>query len=179
MKDGDQDTMTTAPRMSELQDALNRYGETSIRNYKIIHPIGEKVVQGFGDYLGEAGCVFGVPPTGEWQSDGRNYSDAKFSTYWEGTLRVGTILMGLSIRIPHTKDSGAFWLRVVLEFLIEGNTLSVQVREGGLIKGLPLTIGQADLQPVYDEIFVYAKGIFANPVEYFSAERKRIGFLAA
>jgi hypothetical protein len=86
--------------------------------------------------------------------------------------------MGLSVRIPHTKDSGAFWLRVVLDFLIEGNTLSVQIGDGGSIKGLPLTVEQADLRPVYDAIFAYAKGIFANPVDYFSAERNgKIGFL--
>lgn len=169
-----------ASKMSELQDALNRYGATSIRNYEIIHPIGEKVIEGFGKYLGEAGCVFGVPPTGDWQSDGRDYRRAKFSTYWEGTLKVDTISMGLSIRIPHTKDSGAFWLRVVLDFLIEENALSVQIGDGSLIKGLPLTIEQADLQPVYDEIFAYVKDMFAKPVDYFSAERNgKIGFLSS
>jgi hypothetical protein len=51
-----------ASKMSELQDALNRYGETSIQNYKIIHPVGEKIIEGFGVYLGDSGCVFGVPP---------------------------------------------------------------------------------------------------------------------
>jgi hypothetical protein len=55
-------TLANVSRMSELQDALNRYGETSIRNYKIIHPIGEKVIEGFSAYLGEAGCVLNVPP---------------------------------------------------------------------------------------------------------------------
>lgn len=165
--------------MSELQDALDRYGEASIRNYKIIHPIGEKIIEGFGEYLGDADCVFGVPPIGDWKDDGTEYNDAKFSTYLEGTLKVDIISMGISIRIPHTKDDGAFWLRVVLEFLIEGNTLSVQIGDGGLIKGLPLTVGQAGLLPVYDEIFAYVKGMFAKPVDYFSAQRNRkIGFLA-
>jgi hypothetical protein len=169
-----------ASKMSELQDALNRYGQTSIRNYKIIHPIGETVIEGLGDYLGEIGCVFGVPPAGDWQNDGRDYHDAKFSTYWDGTLKVDTISMGVSIRIPHTKDGGAFWLRVVLAFLIEGNTLSVQIGDGCWIKGLPVTIEPADLQPVYDEIFAYVKGMFAKPVDYFSAERNgKIGFLAS
>jgi hypothetical protein len=165
--------------MSELQDALNRYGETSIRNYKIIHPTGEMVIEGFGDYLGEAGCVFGVPPTGDWQNDGRNYCDAKFSTYWEGTLKVDTISMGLSVRIPHTKDSGAFSLRIVLDFLVEGNAFSLKVGDGRTIEGLPLTSEQPDLQPVYDEIFAYAKGIFAKPVDYFNAQQSgKIGFLS-
>jgi hypothetical protein len=51
---------------------------------------------------------------------------------------------------------------------------------GDLIKGLPLTIEEADLQPVYDEIFAYVKGMFAKPVDYFSAERNgKIGFLSS
>jgi hypothetical protein len=165
--------------MTELQDALNRYGETSIQNYKIIHPIGEKVIEGFSAYLGEADCVFGVPPTGDWLNDGRDYNDAKFSTYWEGILKVDVISMGLHVRIPHTKDNGALPLRVVLDFLVEGNTLSIKIGDGRTIEGLPLTSEQRDLQPVYDEIFAYVKGIFAKPVDYFNAEQTgKIGFLS-
>jgi hypothetical protein len=85
-----------------------------------------------------------VPPAGDWRNDGSDYHDAKFSTYWEGTLKVDTISMGLSVRVPHTKDNGAFCLRVVLDFLIEGNTVSVQIGDGGVIKGLSLTVEQAD-----------------------------------
>jgi hypothetical protein len=165
--------------MSELQDALNRYGETSIRNYKVIHPIGEKIIDGFGAYLGDSRCVFGAPPSGDWRADGTDYADAKFSTYWEGTLIVGTISMGLAVRIPHTKDDGAFWLRVVLDFTIEGNAISVMVGDGGTISGLPLTSDQSELRPVYEEIFSYVKGIFANPVDYFTAQSKgKIGFVS-
>jgi hypothetical protein len=167
--------MANGSKMSELQDAMNRYGDTSIRNYKIIHTIGEKVIEGFGSYLGEAGCVFGVPPSGNWQGDGRDYQDAKFSTYWGGTLKVDVISMGLSVRIPHTKDDGAMSLRVVLGFLIEGNELSVTVDDGRTIKGIPLTAEQSDLQEVYDEIFDFAKATFANPVNYHNANRQ-IGF---
>jgi hypothetical protein len=111
--------MPNGPKMSELQDAMNRYGETSIRNYKIVHPIGEKIIDGFSAYLGESACVFGVPPDGDWQDDGRDYRDAKFSTYWEGTLKVDLISMGLCVRIPHTNDNGKMSLRVVLGFLIK------------------------------------------------------------
>lgn len=169
-----------ASKMSELQDALNRYGEASIQNYKIIHPIGEKIIEGFGDYLGDSTCVFGVPPAGDWTNDGRDYHDAKFSTYWEGTIKVDTISMGLGIRIPHTKDNGSLSLRVVLDFLIEGNTFSVEIGDGGKVKGLALNSAQKDFTPVYDHIFAYAKGIFAHPVDYFAAERSgKIGFLPA
>jgi hypothetical protein len=163
--------------MSELQAAMDRYGETSIRNYKIIHPIGERVIEGFGTYLGEAVCVFGVPPDGDWQDDGRDYGDAKFSTYWEGMLKVDIISMGLSVRIPHTKDNGAMSLRVVLGFLVEGNEFSVKVDDGRTIEGLPLTSEQSDLQPLYDEIFAYAKGTFASPVNFHNANKIGFGFL--
>jgi hypothetical protein len=167
--------MTDGSKMSELQDAMNRYGETSIRNYKIVHPIGEKIIEGFSGYLGEAGCVFGVPPKGDWQDDGRDYRDAKFSTYWESTLDVDMISMGLCIRIPHTKDNGKMSLRVVLGFLVKGNEFSVKVDDGRTIEGLPVISEQTDLQSLYDEIFAYTKGIFANPVNYHNAEN--IGFV--
>ena len=167
-----------ASKMTELQNALNRYGEASVENYKIIHPIGEKVLDGLGGYLGVHGCVFGVPPTGDWRNDGTDYHDAKFSTYWEGPLIVGNISMGVAIRIPHTKDSGAFWVRVVLDFLVEGRTFSVRVGDGKTIEGLPLDGGEAELHPLYDEIFAYVKDIFIHPVSYFEAQKiGKIGFL--
>jgi hypothetical protein len=165
-------------KMTELQDALNRYGEASVQNYKLIHPIGEKVLDGLGTFLGEPGCVFGVPPIGEWRNDGTDYHDAKFSTYWEGPLKVGNIAMGIALRIPHTKDDGAFWLRVILDFLVEGRTFSVRVGDGKTIVGLPLSGGEAELRPLYDEIFAYVKDIFVHPVGYFEAEKiGKIGFL--
>jgi hypothetical protein len=167
-----------ASKMRELQDALNRYGEASVQNYNIIHPLGEKVLDGLGAYLGEHGCVFGVPPTGDWRNDGSHYHAAKFSTYSEGPLRVGNISMGVAIRIPHTKDDGAFWLRVILDFLVEGRTFSVRVGDGKIVGGLPLDCTQLDLQPLYDEIFAYVKEIFVHPVSYFEAEKiGKIGFL--
>ena len=49
-----------ASKMSELQEAMNRYGETSVRNFQTIHPIGEKLIEGFEAYLGVPGCVLGV-----------------------------------------------------------------------------------------------------------------------
>jgi hypothetical protein len=131
-----------------------------------------------GAYLEETGNVSGVPPAGDWISDGRDYHDAKFSTYWEGALKVGTISMGLAVRIPHTKDDGAFCLRVVLDFLVEGRTFSVQVGDGKMLSGLPIDGALPEFLPVYDEIFAYVKDIFAHPVNYFEAQRAgKIGFL--
>jgi hypothetical protein len=63
--------------------------------------------------------------------------------------------------------------------LVEGNTFSLKVGDGRTIEGLPLSSEQPDLQPVYDEIFAYAKGIFAKPVDYFDAQQHgKIGFLS-
>lgn len=171
--------MQYGARVAELQDALNCYGEASIRNYRTVHPIGEEIVDGFAAYLGKGGATLGVPPTGDWRHDGGGYRDAKFSTYWNGVLKVDTISMGLAVCIPHTKDDGEMWMRIVLDFLIEGGTLTVQVGDGPIIKNIPLQYRQADLEPVYEAIFGYVKGIFANPVNYAEAQRTgKIGFLA-
>ncbi len=81
--------------------------------------------------------------------------------------------------IPHTKDAGAFWMRVVLEFLIEGRTFSVRRGDGKTVGGLSIDCPDSDLNPVYDEIFAYVKDLFVHPVSYFEAERiGKIGFLA-
>jgi len=165
-------------KMSELQEAMNRYGATSVRNYQTIHPIGERLIKGFEAYLGVPGCVLGVPPTGEWRHDAGDYSDTKFSTHKAGLLSLGPISMGLALQIPHTKDDGAFWMRVVLEFQIEGRTFSVRIGDGKTL-GLPVDCTDLDLLPVYDEIFAYVKEFFIHPVSYFEAERTgAIGFLA-
>lgn len=168
-------------RMAELQDAMNRYGEASVRNFETIHSIGEMVIAGFDAYLGVPGSVFGVPPTGEWEGKGvEDYHGARFSTYRHGrTLAVAPITMGLAVSIPHTKDNGAFTMRVVLEFAIEGRTFSVRVGDGRTLGGVAIDCSEVDLKPLYDEIFAYAKDILVNPVRSFEAEKTgKIGFLS-
>jgi len=175
--EGNRETPVTS-KISELQEAMNRYGETSIRNYQTIHPIGERLIEGFGGYLGVPDCVLGVPPSGDWECD-TDYRSAKFSTHRAGLLSVGPISMGLAVRIPHTKDAGAFWMRVILEFLIEGRTFSVRIGDGKTVGALPIDCADSDLQLVHDEIFSYVKDFFVHPVSYFEAERTgKIGFLA-
>jgi hypothetical protein len=171
--------MPTKSKMSELQDAMALYGETSVRVRDIIHAVGNNVIEGLPGYLGASrNCVFGVPPAGDWEA-GTDYRGANFSTYRAGMLTVGPISMGLSIKIPHTKDDGSLWMRVVLEFLIEGDFLSVTIGDSSPLKGLPLRGAITDLEPIYGGIFAYVKGYFADPVAYFKAERTgKIGFLA-
>jgi len=114
--------------------------------------------------------VLGVPPTGDWE-ERIDYDSAKFSTFGRGVLIVGPIMMGLAVRIPHTKDDGGLWMRVVLEFQIEGSTFSVRIGDGKTVGGLPIDCTDSDLRPVYDDIFSYVKDFFVHPVSYFEAER--------
>ena len=65
-----------------------------------------------------------------------------------------------------------------MDFLVEGPTFSVRVGDGKTIGGLPLESSQAELSPLYKEIFAYVKDIFVHPVSYFEAEKiGKIGFL--
>jgi hypothetical protein len=145
---------------------------------KITRALGEKLLTSFENYIGEPNCVCGVPPAGEWSPDTGDYRAAQFSFYQRGPLLVGPVSMGLALRIPHTKDKGSYWMRVVLEFLIEGDTWSVTVGNGKTIRGLPIENAEAGLLPVHEEIFEYVKNIFLDPVSYFDAEKAgKIGFL--
>jgi hypothetical protein len=172
--------------MVELQNALNRYGEASIRNIEasirsmdIVKVLGKKLLESFEDYIGELDCIRGVPPTGVWHPDGRDYHPEEFRfDHQRGPLSVGPISMGVALRIPHTKDKGALWMRVVIEFVIEGNTWSATVGDGKTIHALPIDTAESDLLPVNEEIFDYVKNIFLNPVRYCEAEKaEKIGFV--
>jgi hypothetical protein len=111
----------------------------------IVRALGEKLLESFEDYIGEPDCVRGVPPTGEWTPDGRDYRFAEFSfDHPRGPLSVGPISMGLALRIPHTKDNGALWMRLVIEFVIEDNTWSVSVGDGTTIPDLPIGTTESD-----------------------------------
>ncbi len=67
---------------------------------------------------------------------------------------------------------------MILDFLVEGRTFSVSVGDGKTIGGLPLDGGEAELSPLFDEIFAYVKDVFVHPVSYFEAEKiGKIGFL--
>jgi len=74
------------------------------------------VIEGFEAYLGVPGCVLGVPPT----ATGRVIPIiAPLNSALIGwPSQRWPNLNGLAVRIPHTKDNGAFWMRVVLEFLM-------------------------------------------------------------
>jgi hypothetical protein len=165
-------------RMAELQDAMNRYGAASIRNFTVVRALGEKIVAGFGGYLGKPNCVVGVPPSGPWDAES-DHADASFSFYGADLLTVEPIRMRLAIRIPHTKDGGSFDMRIVLEFAIEGQTWSLGIGDRTPVRGLPVDPTDEQLAPAYEAIFEYARDFFLDPVSYFEAERAGLmGFLA-
>jgi hypothetical protein len=165
--------------MAELQNAMNRYGEAQIRmiqSMDSVRALGEKLLQGFEEYIGEPDCVCGVPPKGEWSPNRRDSAELSFDQERE-PLWVGPISMGLALRIPHTKDEGVFWMRVMIEFAIEGNTWSVTVGGGKTIR-LPIETAASDLLPVNEAIFDYVKSIFLNPVRSFEAQKAgQLGFV--
>lgn len=165
--------------MSELQDAMNRYGEASVRNYQTAREIGEKVISGFGHYLGDPESVFGVPPEGDWRTSGADYNDAKFSYYGMQLLQLEPIKMGLAVTVPHTKDEGEFCMRLVLTFIIEGGGFSVTVGDGKTVSGLDIDSSEDELMPLYDGIHSYIKETLDSPARAFEAQRSgAIGFLA-
>jgi hypothetical protein len=103
--------MSVGVRLQELQSAMDKYGKESVESYRQVHAVGDAIVKGFAEYLGEGSEVIGVPPFGEWKPHQGDYHDAKFSTYYEGIIRIAPVEMGLAIRIPHSGDGGELWLR--------------------------------------------------------------------
>jgi hypothetical protein len=100
--------MALSERMMELQSAMVRYSETTIKNYRIIHAFGDAILERLPDYLGKGAEVLGVPPVREYRINAGDYRDAKFSTYSADMLTLGPIQMGVAVGIPHSRDDGKF-----------------------------------------------------------------------
>jgi hypothetical protein len=161
--------MALSERMEELQSAMVRYSEMTIKNYRIIHAFGEAIVERLPTYLGEGAQVLGVPPEGDYRTNGGDYRDAKFSTYHTGTLTLGPIQMGVAIGIPHRVDQGRFWPRVVVEFEMVGDTISVQVGDGAVTRGFPLDYTSGGTDRVCEAIHGFIKSVLENPVKVATA----------
>lgn len=168
--------MAFGPRVLELQQALNSYGEASVRNYRLLHKFGEEVVYGLAAYLGEGARVHGVPPEGEWRPEAGDYHDAKFSTYHRGLIVIEPILMGVGLRIPHSKDSGGFWMRVVVEMELVREVIAVQIHDGKGVGGISIDYTAQDVERVQEAIFECAREVLTNPVRSVRGAN-RIGFI--
>jgi len=161
--------MSLSPRMAELQTAMNRYGEMTVKNFKIIHAFGDSIVGRLQEYLGEGASVLGVPPAGEYRTNGGDYRGAKFSTHHNGALSLKPIQMGIAIGIPHSKDDGMYWPRLVIEFAIVGDAVSVQIGDALAMRGFPLEPTALDVERVCEAIYEFTKDVLENPVKIATA----------
>jgi hypothetical protein len=170
--------MALSERMLELQGAMVRYSETTIKNFRIIHAFGDAIVERLSGYLGEGAEVLGVPPDGDYRTNAGDYRGAKFSTHSSGTLTLGPIQMGVAVGIPHSRDNGKFWPRVVVEFEMEGDAITVQAGDGPAIRGVPLNPTAADIENVCAAIHDFIKSALEDPVKVATAVgRGKLGFI--
>jgi hypothetical protein len=172
-------TLALSERMRELQEAMENYSDMTIKNYKFIHALGDAVVEQLPSYLGEGSSVLGVPPTGEYRIDNGDYRDAKFSIYSAGILKLAPIQMGVAVGIPHARDDGRFWPRVVLEFETNRDAINVTVGDGPVaVRGVPLPHTAEDVEKVCEAIHEYIRSVLENPVKVAKAVGKgKLGFI--
>jgi hypothetical protein len=173
--------MTLSSRMTALQSAMNQYGEATVENYQTIHAFGDALIEHMKAYLGEGADVMGVPPKDDYCANAGGYRDAKFSTYYNPKLSLAPIQMGLSIGIPHSKDSGVYWPRVVLEFEIEGNAMSMRIGDKSLPRrGISFKPNDGEFTEICEEIYGYMLDVLENPVRTMKAQGSgRFGFNAS
>ena len=169
-------TMALSERMKALQTAMDSYGQTSIDHFRRIHAFGDEIIDGLCGYLGEGANVKGVPPQGDWELG--DYHGEKFSDFHHRIIGIGPVDMGVAIGIPHLRDEGVLWLRIVVTIGIEENEFSVGIADEPFIRGIPFDYRVTDLERVHRSIFEYVKRIFENPVLAATAGlRGKIGFL--
>lgn len=171
--------MVLSERMKVLQDAMSLYSDMTVKNFQAVHALGDAVVQHLPIYLGEGSQVCGVPPTGEYRTDAGDYRDAKFSTYHGDMLTLAPIQMGVAVGIPHTKDDGKFWPRIVLEFEMIADAITVRIGDNPrAVRGIPPEFDKQDLEHVCEEMHEYIRSVLENPVKVATAVGKgKLGFI--
>jgi hypothetical protein len=171
--------MGLSERMQELQEAMVRYSEMTVMNYKVIHAFGEAILERLPGFLGEGSHVIGVPPVGDYRTNAGDYSDAKFSSYSAGILTLAPIQMGVVVGIPHRADNGMFWPRVVVEFEMERDVITVRVGDDGVpIRSASLAHTAEDLEKVCAAIHEYIRSVLEHPVKAATAVgRGKLGFI--
>ncbi|MBN8991869.1 MAG: hypothetical protein J0H42_26815 [Rhizobiales bacterium] len=171
--------MVLSERMQGLQDAMVRYSKLTIKNFRAVHAFGDAIVERLPHFLGEGAEVIGVPPLGDYKTNGDDYRDAKFSTYTAGTLTLAPIQMGVAVGIPHKADDGRFWPRVVVEFEMIGDAIAVSVGDGpARVRGVPMPHTIEDVEKVCAEIHEYIRSVLENPVKVATAVgRGKLGFI--
>jgi hypothetical protein len=158
---------------------MELYSEMTVKHYRFIHAFGDGIIERLPVFLGEGSQVLGVPPAGDYRVDNGGYRDAKFSTYYASLLTLDPIQMGVAVGIPHTKDDGVFWPRVVIEFEMNGNAIQVTVGDGPVsVRGVPLPHTEGDVERVCEQIHEYVRSVLENPVRVATAVgRGKLGFI--
>lgn len=169
--------MPPGQRLRELQIAMNKYGAASGVILTRQHMLGNEIVRGFERFLGEGACVVGVPPVGDWNPDQGDYREAKFSDFGQLVL-IEPVFIGVAIRIPHEKDAGELWLRVVLKLEPKDSEISVWAGDHEVRVSEPSNAPRG-LEPVYELMLQCAKEWFEDPMRAASDTTSRsIGFVS-
>lgn len=171
--------MPLSERMKVLQDAMSQYSDMTIKNFHAIEALGDAIVQHLPVYLGEGSEARGVPPSGEYQEEVGDYRSRKFSTYDKGTLTLAPIQMGLAVGIPRTSGMGKYWPRIVLEFEMIGDAITVWIGDSPrAVRGIPLDFSEEELERICEEIHEYIRSVFESPVKVATAVGKgKLGFI--
>jgi len=158
---------------------MDRYSDASGAIFTRVHVLGNEIVRGFQRFLEDGACVLGVPPDDDWNPDRGDYRDAKFSDFGSLVL-IESIRMGIAIRIPHTRDDGAFWLRIVLTLEPKDGGVSVWIGDEREVRDLGASNSPTLLEPVYQHILDCAKEWFDEPLRTAGLTgRRSIGFISA
>jgi len=165
-------------RLHALAEAITRFGETSGLARRRVKQLGDELTEAFRAYLGEEARVYAVPPMGKW--DPATYFDQAFSYHGRHLLGVEPIKMGLAVCIPHIKDDGAMWVRIVLTFELHRNEVVVTVGDHLAVGRVQETYDAAMLTALCSGIYDFLLSIFADPVQSaVELQHGRIGFLPA
>jgi len=150
-------------RIEEVRAAAEEYGKRSVENMNLGRKLGTEIIEAFDKYLSPAGgLVIGVPPSGEWRTDGGCYGDAAFSYFYEGVLSVRNTTFGIAITV--FKDT--LWVRMIVKLQKHGDRIGVFVDDGDAV-WLPLTYSAQDLERVCERLLRTFVGHYQGDVNTF------------
>lgn len=161
-------------RIEQVRAVAEEYGKRSVENMKLGGKLGREIMRSFDKYLSsEGGLVFGVPPSGEWNSDS-DYGDAAFSYYHQGVLRVRDTEFGMCVTV--FKD--VLWIRIVVKLEKQGDRIGVFVDDGEPT-WIPISYGAADLERICERLLSTLIGYYqgdTNKFVYGDEKHITIGF---
>ena len=158
-------------RIENLQQIVSEYGQATIEQVKLAEELGRSIISGFPGYLGcDPRLVYGVPPEGDFIPR-TNYRDACFSTYYESITFLEPIYFGLCAEIPNLKDSGAVWVRTIIEVQLHGDTVDIYVGDDRTKITLSKYF-EGQLDPVFEAIHEDIRREFSIDLTEFKGRPK-------